>query len=400
MTATMQTLDAVLKEVYEGSLREQLNHDVLTLRRIEKTAEGTGADTGGRYVTFPIHTRRNTGIGARNENEPLPAAGHQGTAAARIGLKYQYGAIELTGQAIELVDKNYQAFISALELETKGIRRDLAKDLNRQVYSDGTGKIATATATDTSTNVIEVDRPELVHLGMLVDLITLPSTVAVAGRTVESVDVTTGEVTLSGAAFNVTTGQILVRSGSVNREWTGFEKIFSDSGTLYNIDPTVEPVWKSVVDDNGGTGRAVSENLFTTMADQIRVNGGRTTVIFMTLGIRRAYAALLMQQRQFVNTTEFTGGFKGLAFQTDHGEIPMVTDVDAPPGTAWFVNEEEIKLYRSKDWSFMDRDGSKWQRKITSNGEYDAYTARLYQYSELGTGRRNTHGVLKDLNEI
>lgn len=399
MPATMAAADAILKELYEPPLRKQLNDDVLTLRRVEKTADGTSTEVGGRYVTFPIHTRRNSGIGARNEMEPLPTAGRQGTAAARIGLKYQYGAIELPGQLFELVESNKQAFISAVELETKGIKTDLAKDLNRQVYADGTGVIATVTAAATTVNTITVDRPDLLQLDAVVDIVTLPSTVAVSARTITAINTSTGVVTLSGAAFSSSVGQIVTRTGSANREWTGLKKIVADSGTLYNIDPSVEPVWKSVVDANGGTGRAVSEGLFTLMADKIRINGGKASVIFTTLGVRRAYAALLQQQRQYVNTTEFTGGFKGLAFQTDHGEIPMVTDVDAPPGTAYFVNEEEIKLYRQHDWQFMDRDGSKWQRKITSAGEYDAYVARLYQYSELGTGRRNTHGVIKDLTE-
>jgi hypothetical protein len=135
--------------------------------------------------------------------------------------------------------------------------------------------------------------------------------------------------------------------------------------------------------------------MFTKMADDIRSNGGNTTVIFTTLGVRRAYANLLTQQRQFVNTKEFTGGFGGIAFITDKGEIPIVTDVYAPPNTAWFLNEKEISLYRENDWEFMDMDGSKWARVQG----YDAYQGTLYQYSELGTGRRNTHGKITNIVE-
>ncbi len=43
----------------------------------------------------------------------------------------------------------------------------------------------------------------------------------------------------------------------------------------------------------------------------------------------------------------------------------------------------------------MDRDGSMWQRVVG----FDAYEATMFQYSELGTHRRNSHGVIQDLTE-
>lgn len=402
MPATTATVSGILKEVYEGRLREQLNDDNVALKRVEKTSEGTTRNVGGRYVTFPIHTRRNTGIGARQEMEALPLPGQQGAAAATLKLKYLYGSVELSGQVLELVNTDIQAFTSALDFEMDGLRRDLAKDLNRQVYGDGKGTIATVRTAVTSTT-IPVDRANLFHVGELVDVITLPNTVAVAGRTVDAVDLTAGAntITLSGAAITSVVGQIIVRNGNgpvdatLNREWTGFAAIIANTGVLYGLNPATEPVWKSEVDSNGGTLRALSEGLMTTMADRIRTNGGKVTAIFTTLGVRRAYFNLLSAQRTFQNVKEFTGGFTGLGFTTDRGEIPIVVDTDAPPSTMIFVNEDEIKLYRTHDWSWMDRDGSKWERKTG----YDAYSATLYQYSELGTHRRNTHGVIKDIQE-
>ncbi|HEY9259036.1 hypothetical protein, partial [Chitinophaga sp.] len=71
------------------------------------------------------------------------------------------------------------------------------------------------------------------------------------------------------------------------------------------------------------------------------------------------------------------------------------TDVDCQPNRMYFINEKELKIYREGDWSFMDRDGSKWQRVI----DYDAYTATLYKYCQLGTHRRNAHGIIRDVTE-
>lgn len=405
MPATMATVSAILKEIYEPKIQEQLNDSAVTLKRIERTSEGVGEDVGGRYVTFGVHVRRNSGLGARNELELLPVPGQQGFTSGRVGLKYLYGGVKLSGQTFRLADKNFQAFSSALDEEMEGLKDDLAVDQNRQIYGDGTGAIATATAAgagvNTFTSAPGATNPTdvmYVQEGMMVDLVdgtTLgnPSpTIKASNREVTAINVSTGVVTLSGAVFSPAVGDILVRTGSVNREWTGFGKIFANSGTLYNIDPTVEPKWKAEVDTTGG---ALSEGLMILMADRIRANGGSVTAIFTNLGVRRAYFNLLSQQRQFTGTKEFAGGFTGLTFTTDAGDIPVVVDTMTPKGRMYFVNEKSIKVYREGDWSFMDYDGSKWQRTIG----YDAYEATMFQYSEIGCKRRNTNGLLTNITE-
>ena len=110
MGATMTTVSALLKEIYEPDVQDQMNSEAKGFKRIEKTSEGVTNDVGGRYVTFPLRVGRNHGIGARNENEALPTAGQQKTVAARVGLKYLYGAIRFTGQTLKLADTNKQAF--------------------------------------------------------------------------------------------------------------------------------------------------------------------------------------------------------------------------------------------------------------------------------------------------
>lgn len=399
MGATLSTVSAILKEIYEPKIRKQLQDDTVALKRIEKSSEGVESQVGGRYVTFPIKTRRNAGIGARNELEALPVPGQQGYNAARIGLKYLYGGIQLSGQTIELANKNYQAFTSALDAEIEGLQTDLAKDQNRQVYGDGSGVVGLITADGVGT--VTVKDAMYLQLGEMIDIVdgtTLAAatpTVKASNRQVTSVDITTGVVTYNGADVTAVAGDILVRTGNANREWTGLASIVRNTGTLYNVDPTSEPVWKAEVDANAGVNRALSEGLMINMVDRIRANGGKTTVILSNLGVRRAYFNLLSQQRTYVNTKEFTGGFSGLAFTTDAGEVPFVVDVDAPKNTQYFLNEKELTLYREGDWSWMDRDGSMWQRVIG----FDAYEARMYQYSEIGCHRRNSQGVIKDLTE-
>jgi len=397
-STTLTVVDSILKEIYEPKLRDQLQSDTRTLKRVEKTSEGVTHDVGGKYVVFPIRTRRNHGIGARNENQALPNPKSQKYAAARVSLAYLYGAASLTGQTMELAEKNPQAFTSALQAEMQGLRETLAKDMNRQIYGTSLGALASITAD--AANTVTVSSTQYLEVGMQIDVYDITGvTSKFTNREITAINTTTGVVTYDGADGTAVATDIIVRNGSVNKETIGFQQIVSNAGTLYNVDPTVEPVWKSVVNDNGGTNRALSEGLMVKMVDDIKTNGGDTTAVFTSLGVRRAYFQLLVQQRRYTNTKKFEGGFEGLAFTTDWGDIPLMSDFDCQPNRQYFVNEKELKLYEESDWSFMNRDGSNWQRIIDTDGSKDAYQTMMFRYCQLGTHRRNSHGILKDITE-
>jgi hypothetical protein len=396
---TMTVVDGVLKEVYEARIRDQLNNEAITLRRIEKSSEGVSHDVGGKYVAFPIRTRRNHGVGARNENEPLPDPRSQVYKAARINLAYLYGALSLTGQTMELADTNEQAFISVMDAEIDGLKQTLVKDTNRQMYGSSDGALATVTAD--GANTVTVASTQYLEVGMVIDIWDATFvTPKVQARNITAINTTTLVVTYDGADGTAVATDIITRNASQQREKIGFKQIVAASGQLYNINPASEPVWASTVNSNSGVNRPLSEGLMIKIVDDIRTAGGGVpTVIFASLGVRRAYFQLLSQQRRYNDTTTFAGGFKGLKFETDAGDIPMVSDYDAPPNKAWFINEKQIKLYEEKDWSFMNRDGSNWQRVIQSTGNYDAYGAYLYKYCQVGTHQRNAHGLLSDITE-
>jgi hypothetical protein len=404
-TLTMTAATNVLKEVYEDRLRDQLESGVKTLKRIEKTSEGVSSDAGGKYVRFPIRVKRNHGIGARNENEALPVARQQGYESAQIGLTYQYGSIEMTGQTFELAESNPQAFVSVTAQEISGVKESLTKDMNRQIYGTSIGKIGTANAAGLVTTFVCSNAEGIYfEVGMILDLYDNTDALKAtgSGKEVTNVEIDTPAagsttVTFTPAAGGVTaSGDYFTRDDARAKEITGIRDIVLDSGTLYAIDPTSVPLWKSVIDD---AAAALSEGRMITMADNIQTNGGNTTVILTSKGVRRAYFNLLVQQRQIVNTQKFEGGFTGLAFTTDDGEIPVVSDTDCPWGNMFFLNEKELKLFRMGDWSWLDRDGSMWQRVVTSAGTFDAWQATMYQYCQFATHRRNSHGRMSNITE-
>lgn len=406
----MTTADQILKEVYEPRVRDQLQSEIVTLSRIEKTSEGVESDAiGGRFVRFGVRVQRNHGIGARLEMEALPNPKTQDYRSSQLKLAYLYGAIQMSGPLFELATTNVQAFASVLDQEMEGIREGLRKDTNRQTYGTNTGILATATSAGSTTTLVTTNA-QYVEIGMFVDVWNSTDTnganvLATANVQISNIVTTAGVTTITflTAVTSTTTGFFITRTGSRSREMIGFEQIVAGltntnvlgdgTGALFGI---THATWTGNMDTTAG---AISEGRIINLIDLVRQRGGRTTVGFCSLGVRRAYANLLEQQRRYVNTTEFVGGFKGISFTTDYGDVPIVADFDCQPGRLYLLNEKEIKLYQGGDWAFMNRDGSNWQRMMDASGEYDAYRARLFKYCQLGTHRRNTHAMMTGVIE-
>lgn len=391
MGATLTTVNAITKEIYGPRIVDQLENETKLTTRIEKTSRGTSSEVGGKYVTFPLKVRRNHGLSYRNELEQLGAPGQQGWTNVRVPLRYGYGRVHLSGQAFELVNENYQAFASAMTEEMDGLRTDIAKDTNRILWGDQTGKVAALDAGTTTNTFTVTEGFRFLGIGMVLDIVdesALPTVTYVAtNRTITAMDRANKTITIDGAAVSVAADDFIVRAGNFGKEPHGIRSLVNDSSaSLFNLSKTSEPLWQSEVDSTGG---ALSESRMIAMCDTLRENGGRPSVIWADLPTRRAYFNLLTTQRRQTNTKDFGGGFTGLTFSYDD-DIPVMTDVDAPAASMWFLREDDFKIYRSKPWYWEDRDGSIW--KWVNN--YDAWEAMMKQYWEFAIERRNTQGVM------
>lgn len=392
MGATMTTIDAIAKEVYAKRIEDQQQEETLTLKRIERSSEGVIETVGGKYVNFPLRIGRNTGISYRNENEQLAPAGQQQYAEVTVPLRYGYGRVRMTGQLMELAEKNYQVFASGMDSEMEGIKDDIVKDQNRIIHGDGVGLLASLTDTATSASHT-VDNAQYLEIGEKVDVLVRSSgaTVSLALTISDIVGLT---VTFS-ASFTAAVTHGVYRQGNYGREPSGLDVIVDDTLPLHGLNPSTQRKWASSIEANGGTLRALSEGLMIKVCDRVRTaSGKRPSVIFGSLGVRRAYFNLLTQQRRYTDTKEYAGGFQGLPFNYGK-EIPMVDDVDAPPNKLRFVTEDTIKIYRSRPWHWADTDGSIFKWVV----DFDAWEGLMKQYWEVGTDNRNAHGELADLTE-
>ena len=397
MTSTRTTVNAALKELYPGGgIEEQFSQEVVAYKRLERSKEGITVDAvGGKYVTFPIRTKRNPSISYRAEGGAIATAGQQSYAATQVPLRYGYGRLELTGQVMELAESNAQAFANMMEEEYDGLKNDVVKDSGRIAHGNATNNSVVGMATVGATSATQnVTNPFNFDIGGIYDAYNTTADTSIAtGLTVSSINYDTGDVVFS-SSHTSTTATGYCRTGSYALEPTGLLEILKNSGTLHNIDPSTTVQWKANVSTNSGTNRALSEGLMIKMCDIARIFGGKTSVIFTSLGVRRAYFNLLTQQRGFVNTKEFAGGFVGLPFNYGR-EIPVVEDPQAHQNKMLGIDESKMKLYSNKDWHWADADGNTL-KYVTG---YDKWEALLKKYWEVGTTQRNAHWIIEDIIE-
>jgi hypothetical protein len=394
-----------LKLVY-GDLHEQLAEKTPALDFIEASSQHITQN--GKEVIFDTHIGRNQGIGARGVREKLPTAGAQKYKQAHLYLKNLYGAIEVDGQLFEQAADNYNSFINVVDNEIKGLKRDLSRDLNRQIYGDGTGTLAVVKTTDSSADpVVDFDDVHWLEPDMVVDLLAGTDlvdgtpTVLYAGIVILSVDESAKTVTFN-TNVAVTAGDIIVRASnttnSFNKELTGLGAIVASGNSLHGIDGATTAVWNSTVKTLGsaGTPGSLTELALINLVQDVDKKGGDIDVFLASPGVYNAYWNLLQGMRQFTNGAGLTGGQRSFTFEALGKPIKFVSDYAAPKGTIYALSSNELVINRKRDWAWMDRDGSMWSRVADT----DAYEARIYQYSEIGTYRRNAHAKLSNIAEL
>ena len=402
MTQTTTLIDEALKDFYLPPAIEQLNNKTMMLAQIERNSR----HVEGRNAVFPIHTERNSGIGARSENAQLPTAGNQSYEEVRVGMAHNYLRISVTGQAMYATKTDAGAFVRALEDEMSKGTNDLRRDVNRQVFNNTNDTIAQCATTTSSTTVnIATDTGKSalrqLEVGMLIDIGTTgsPATIA-SGVEITAIDRTVGSatITISGSAVTTSSSHYITRTGNAGEELIGLREIVATSGTLHSVTTAQYDGWVAYENANGGTNRLPSDDLFEEVIDNIDdIADSAPNFLVSSKGVRRAYASTLKAQKRFDSGSQLTlkGGFKALSVDCGDVSLPFVGERDCPNHTAFVLNLDNLTQHEMSDWEWMDKDGSILHRP----DDYDRYQATLFKYHQLCTNRRNAHGIVVDLTD-
>jgi len=145
--------NAVLKEVYIGPVRDNLNSKTVLLYRLSRNEE----DTAGKIAIVPIRTGRNEGVGAIGEGGYLADPQTDTYNRAQVPMRFNYGRFLVNGPTIAASRNDRGAFSPAVDISLDNLVTDLKNDYNRQLFGDGSGRLAQIT--NVAANVYTVNNP-------------------------------------------------------------------------------------------------------------------------------------------------------------------------------------------------------------------------------------------------
>ena len=407
MAQTLTNFDEALKIDYLPVVREQLENSTVLLSKIQRDEE----NVEGKRWQLTAHYQRNSGVGAGSETA-LPTAGNQAYKNPYGTVRYNRGRIQVSGPTIKASKTNKGAMVRALDAEMQGVTRDLKKEVNYQLFNDGTSKRALVNGDPSTGTTLTLDNPGTMYLseGMYLDIVDASSGVAEdSDVVVTSVDSTT-QVTVSAALdANIEDNSRVIRADSTDGagilpsdsyEMMGLKGIVDDATyvtTLHNLSRSTYNWWKCSTfstDDNSGTNRDLTLDLVQDAITAVEKNGGEVNMILSSHDIRDTYVSLVTADKRFVNTLTLDGGWKALEYSSGgNGSIPWVADVDCPPNTVFFIDTNHLRIMQMADWDWMQEDGAILSRVSGS----DAYEAALFWYADLATDRPRAFSFLRDV---
>lgn len=417
---TPALFDALLKDDYLGPIQDQLNSATIGLSIMRRVTQSTT----GRLAKIPIRIGRNEGQNFIAAGAQLPDPKRQQFQTVEIRMKYDYMRIFFDGTTVAASRNDAGAFARILDTEITGATEDKAKEWNRIIYGDGSGRLCAVTviagATYTVNNPGGFTNPGpgvmYMRVGMTVGLFNELTGAFRGSATIISVSPTAGTVTLSSAIVGAVVGDFFYRvsedtagvpgalpTGSWGRfnEPVGLagavddEDIPADGLTTrgyQNLRVGTVPVWAATVLDNGGVAIPLDLDILQQAENAAEQAGqGKISVWLTTYGLQRALLNLLQANRRYVNTMELKGGFEAL----EYNRKAFIPDVDCTFGRIYGLDKDTWAIYQHAPVHWVDDDGHILHRDM----DRDSFFATMRAIFEIGCTSRNRNVVIQDLQD-
>lgn len=401
MAADVSTIQSALKETWtESKIAEQLIQDNPVLSKIRQVKN----TQMGEYALTPIHIGRNWGFSTTGSGGgTLNDAGNQSYAQAQWAYTNQHVQVKIQGSAIDQTKGDALSVASVVDEEVSGAVNDLNRNLNRQIFGNGTGQIAQCGTTSSSTTVQlnatsgfnALERGWL-DVGAVVDIGTTASSATLAaGVSITAVDVANSTITVSGSAITTTSSHFVTLKGArttapASLEMNGLHNIVSTSDSLGGLATASYPAWTAANAD--ATSQALTLSLLYQQNQKIAQKSGKPADYVVT-GLKQQRKAYELLQAQVRYQSETSGTGKVDSVLINGVELFAVPD----------CKNEDIFFLTAGDLLQVSAGDPYWQSKITGGetlawvqGE-DSYAGKITCRMNIGARRRNSHAKLSNL---
>jgi hypothetical protein len=374
----------MLKDDYEEAFRNGLSEENIAESFMRK--EIKPQKWQGRKRVVPKKLGRNQAAGSIGARGALPQAGRSRWADFEIQARDCYTRVGFDRYTMEQAKNKKGSFADVVPTEMESAFDDLLFHRNRLMWGYGAGILALVNGAAAAATTITVDSPgnvigsvmgnRYLHADMYVAFINA-SNVVQGTAFIESVSDDGTQITVDTPITCDDNCKIVVAQTptqhSLNKEPEGFLAGIDDGtyvDNYHNISRTTYPGTKSYVQTGVG---GLSLDALQQPIDAVSIKTGKVVDEMWTEhAVRRAYLATLEADRRYTGADLMSpdGGTKAAKNPMPtrrqkaitYGDIPIITDRDAPYRTLFGVNKEAWTRYVLSEGQWDDTDGSimKW----------------------------------------
>ena len=352
MPILLTDVSNALQKVLMPYIRDNFNKQTILLDQVKRNS-GTQFINNTFYA--PVRTSRHGGVTNLANDGSTLVSGKAGIGQASVDVKILTGTFDISQLTIDATKTSKGAVESQLAWQAESLTSDFAKDVNRQMYSDGVGVLAeVATSGSVGVGTIALQRPtsslddgrsidnygtingdisptEYIFPGMVLGIGTaaadLGTVTSVNGNTI----IVTGAPAVAnndaiyrvdGDGLGAATSEIqgiraALSSSTGTSTYAGLAR--STQGWAPQLGTTLEALTLSAM-----------ENVYLAAKKNAQMSD--RYAIFVNKTLFKKYGDILTAMRREVNQTDLLGGWTGLEFAAGAGKVGVFLDYDVPDG--------------------------------------------------------------------
>lgn len=391
----------------------------------------------GRKTYVSLRVGDSKGQGNIREGGDFPAPGDPDYKRAELSCARIAHTSVYTSHEIALLNGTRAAAAPVIAEKMMTAKDAMTRDIERQALGDGTGVIAKVASSSGSTVTLQttgqtgrdrfifLDEPNRATYAIVdpsdgSDQVSGAFRVSAINETTNvltCVDTAGSSKTMTAAANNdllVMQGDWGVGGAFDSLEFAGLKAMIADDNTYLGINRTTggNEFWRSIVDDNSGTTRSITDlDVFRLMNKMARRQGtqpkGNDYVAIASPGTYQAYHSLLIPSLRYtLSEVPDIGWGQPLNFNG----IRLYNHIHAPRNQVNVIKKESVKFIKPRYEGNVagdllqfipGHDGIFFQATAASGQGYaDAKYTYLAGFLGMYTERPRDHGKLDDITEV
>lgn len=399
MSVDSGTISGILKRVYSPeAIEDQQNRQYITWAKIDKAP---GRPTGLGFFGSVLLAGNQEGLGAQNELEALRSSGQQRPEQYVIRPKILTDTIQFSGLSLEIAKGNEEAFANNLTFQTDEALRDAFKELNGQLFRDGSGLLTLVNGAVVASKTIVMDSVQYLRQFERIDIFDAATDTIKEANGVQILDINPITntitvdipVTVDDNAFVYR--QFVHDQAPVDgKELAGLRLAVDDGTVSASYEGILRtgvgsfPNWRGIIVNAGAVN--LTNDLLQRTIMRLKVAGAPEPDILVAHPQQtRKYLDIVTPLKRFDKTQTLDSGYTSLEW---NGRAWM-EDTDCPYDVVYFMNKSYFRKYEVHSLKLDDQSGQtlKW------NPGFDSFIAYLKYYGNLGSQRPNALARLENL---